>query len=329
MAPYIFVSLQNDDLISRFDINRGVPENRLDFKIPGGPAPLVINPQKTRMFAGMRKSNELVCMRIGKDAGLSIAARSTLPSDPCFVGMDHGGQYIFSAYYRAGQVAVHRWDEKDESITETQRLSTEPKAHSVWLDPRDRHVFVPHTGPNKIYLYKFDNHAGTLSAAAPPWFIPDGYLEPRHLCFSPTLFCFYSVNEGSSTLSVYSYDPEGGTIRCTQTISTLPAEGIAGNLCAEIRISPDGRFIYASNRGHDSIACFTADAGTVKFTGCVPAPAKPRSFDISPDGRFLYAAGQDSGELAAYGIDQSTGSLKELSRMFIGNCPMWVMSGML
>jgi len=327
MTPFIFVSLQGDDLISRFDISKGVPENRSDFKAPGGPAPMVINPQKTRLFAGMRKSNELVCMRIGEDAGLSFAARSSLPSDPCFVGMDHRGRYVFSTYYRAGQIALHRWDEKNDTLTEIQRITTEPNAHSVWLDAGDRYVYVPHPGPNKIYFYEFESHAGMLKALTPPWYAPEKYLEPRHLCVHPALPCFYTVNEGSSTVSVY--DPaRDGTIKCRQIVSTLPAEGIEGNTTAEIRVSPNGRFLYASNRGHDSIACYTVDrdTGAVNLTACTPAPAKPRSFDISPDGRFLYAAGQDSGELAAFEIDQDSGRLKELSRVFIGNCPMWVMS---
>jgi 6-phosphogluconolactonase len=326
MASFIYVSLYDDDLIARFDISRGIPGNRSDLKAPGGPGPMVINPQKTRIFTGMRKNNELACMRIEKDAHLSFASRVPLPSDPCFVGTDHGGRYIFSAYYRAGQIAVHRWDDINDNMTEIQRITTEPNAHSVWLDSGDRYVFVPHTGPNKIYLYDFDGKTGTLNSRA--WHIPERYLEPRHLCFHPVLDCLYTVNEGSSTVSVYDYNRENGTIKCSQIVSTLPDAGIEGNTTAEIRLSPDGRFLYASNRGHNSISCFAVDRykGSVELTACAPAPAKPRSFDISPDGHFLYAAGQDSGELASYKIDQDSGRLNELSRAFIGNCPMWVLS---
>ena len=331
MASYIFVSLHDDDLISRFDISQGLPDTRLDFTLPGGPAPLVINPKKTRIFAGMRKSNELACIQIGKDADLSIAAKAMLPSDPCFVGMDREGTHIFTTYYKAGQIAVHRWNENNDAMTETQRISTEKNAHSIWFESTNRYVYVPHTGPNKIYLYNFERHNGTLKAQIPPCFVPEGHLEPRHLCFHPDNNHLYTVNEGSSTVSVYDYDQETGTIKCTQTVSTLPSAGIKGNTTAEIRISPNGNFLYASNRGHDSIACYVVEAnsGLVKVTACTPVPAKPRSFDISPDGRFLYAAGQDSGELAAYEIDQNNGSLKEVSRFFIGNCPMWVMAVLL
>lgn len=328
MRAYIFVSFQDDDIISRFDIGGGIPENRVDYKVPGGPAALAINPQKTRMFAGTRKSNELVCLRIGQGAGISIAAKTSLPNDPCFVTTDRDGRYIFTTYYRAGQIAVHRRDGESDAMIETQRITTEPNAHSVWLVPGDRYVFVPHTGPNKIYVYEFDRNTGTLNAAATPWIIPERKLEPRHLCFHPILNCFYSVNEGSSTLSVYDYDRKDGSAKCRETVSTLPAAAAGRSLTAEIRLSPDGRFLYASNRGNDSIACFAVDSGTgsVKLTACVPAPVVPRSFDISPDGCFLYAAGQDSGELAVYKIDPASGGLAELSRTFAGNRPMWVMA---
>jgi len=291
---------------------------------------LAINPQKTRLFAGMRKTNELFCMRIEKDATLTPATRSSLPSDPCFVGMDHHGRYIYTTYYRAGQVAVHRWNEKDDSMTEIQRISTEPMAHSIWPDSEDRHVYVPHTGPNKIYLFDLDDQSGTLKARTPPWLLHEQRLEPRHLCFHPILDCLYTVNEGSSTVSVYDRDKAGGAISCRQTVTTLPsaAADLKGNTTAEIRITPNGRFLYASNRGHDSIACFRVDGvtGSVDMEAIIPAPAKPRVFDISPDGCFLYAAGQDSGELSAFKIDQATGRLKEQSRGFIGNNPLWILA---
>jgi 6-phosphogluconolactonase len=324
----MFVSFQKDDLISRFDISRGVPENRVDFSMHGGPAPLAMNPGKTLLFAGMRQSNELVCMKIEKNADLSFVSKAALPSDPCFVSMDHQGRYIFTAYYKAGQIAVHRWDEKSNTITETCRITTEPKAHSIWLAKENSCVYAPHTEPNKIYLYDFDDQAGTLHARTPPYLIPEKHLEPRHLCFHPTLNYLYVLNECSSTVTRYSFDRESGAIQYRETVSTLPAGENGENLCAEIRISPNGRFLYASNRGHDSIACYKIDGktGLLNMTAIVSAPAAPRSFDISPDGLFLYAAGLDSGELVTFKIDENSGNLKEMSRMFVGNVPMWVMS---
>jgi 6-phosphogluconolactonase len=289
---------------------------------------MAVNPRKDRLFIGLRDSFELACMRILPDGALVPGGRCSLPSDPCFVGTDQSGSYVFSSYYNAGQIAVHKWNEDDDSLCEIQRLSTEKNAHSIKTDPRNRYAFAPHTGPNKIYRYTFDRATGRLHPRNPPYIIPQDHVEPRHLCFHPFLDCLYVINEYAGSLSVYRFNQENGDTMLEQTLSTLPSGGCEDNLCAELRITDNGHFLYASNRGHDSIASFRIDTvkGRVELSGFAPAPKTPRSFDVSGDGAFLYAAGQDSGELAVYAIDTTTGALTEQSRRFIGNGPMWVMA---
>ena len=327
MVTYAFITLKDENLVLRFDISSGLPKDRVDYKIPGGPAPLNINPAKTRLFVGLRDSNELGCIKINKDASLTLASTSPLPTDPCYVAIDKKGQTLFTSYYKAGQVAVHHYDEKNDTMTETQRITTDTNAHSVWVASGNKHIFVPHTAANKIFLFNFDSNSGKISPNTPPWFTPDKHLEPRHMCFHPKLDLMYSVNEGSSTVSVYDLDQKNGILKCKQTLSTLPEQGIKDTITAEIRITPNGKFLYATNRGHNSLACYTVDgtAGTLKFNTTIPAPTIPRVFDISPDGSYLYAAGQSSGELATYEINQDTGILKELSRFYIGKNPMWIL----
>jgi 6-phosphogluconolactonase len=328
MGEFLYVSLRKDHGILGFPLEGGIPGKAAVFAVSGGPSPMALNPRKDRLFVGLRDSFELSCMRLLADGTLLPEGRCALPSDPCFIGTDQSGKYVFSAYYKAGQIAVHRWNEDDGSLYEVQRISTEKNAHSIKTDPGNRYAFVPHTGPNKIYLYEFDDTAGMLKPRDPPFVIPQGRLEPRHLCFHPFLDCLYVINEYGGSLSVYHFDRESGAIVLGQTISALPPGGCEGSLCAELRVTGNGRFLYASNRGHDSIACFKIDTamGLVETSGFAPAPKTPRSFDISSDGAFLYAAGQDSGELAVYAIDKTTGVLTEESRRFIGNCPMWVMT---
>jgi 6-phosphogluconolactonase len=136
------------------------------------------------------------------------------------------------------------------------------------------------------------------------------------------------VNEASSTVSVYDFDRENGIIDLVQTVSTLPEKSGGKSWAAEVKISPDGKRLYASNRGHDSIVYFDVGekTGRLSLMGCVPASQKPRSFDISKDGRFLYAAGEASGELVSYKLDEKTGKPEEIARELAGNCPMWVMA---
>jgi 6-phosphogluconolactonase len=327
MREYLYVSLKNDDKLLVYSLRDGLPVLCNSFMIAGGPAPMAVNPGHKRLFVGLRTSCELLCLNILPEGQLAVKGSCALPSDPCFVGTDKTGNFILSAYYRTGQLTVHHWIEEENIFYEVQRLTTEQKAHSLWLDVENRYAYAPHTDPNKIYLYYFDSKSGMLMSRDPAWISPGENLQPRHLCFHPFLSCLYVVNEGSSTVSVYDFNIRNGDIAPKGTIPTL-MDKFEGNLCAEVRISSNGNFLYASNRGHDSIACFKINGttGIPELTGLIPAPKTPRSFDLSADGNYLYVAGQDSGELALYKVDQSSGLPVELSRNFIGNCPMWVMT---
>jgi 6-phosphogluconolactonase len=327
MREYLYVSLKDDDKLLVYSLQDGLPVLCSSCKIAGGPGPMAVNPGHDRLFVGLRTSRELLCLEILAEGRLAVKGSCALPSDPCFVGTDKTGGFILSAYYRAGQIAVHRWIEEENTFQAVQRLTTENKAHSLRLDAENRYAYAPHTDTNKIYLYDFDAKSGMLSSRDPAWISPGENLQPRHICFHPSLPFLYVVNEGSSTVSVYDFNNRNGAIALKTTVSTL-TDKFEGNLCAELRISSDGNFLYASNRGHDSIACFKINraAGIPERTCLIPAPKTPRSFDLSADGNYLYAAGQDSGELAVYKLDQSSGLPVELSRSFIGNCPMWAMT---
>jgi 6-phosphogluconolactonase len=329
MNEFLYVSLRKDNSILIYSLDgQGMPGKVSEFPLPGGPAPMTSNPQKDRLFVGLRDSRELVSLRLFGDGHLEKESSCALPNDPCFVGTDQTGEYVFSAYYDAGELAVHRWNKANGSLVESQRIRTEPRAHSIKIDASNRWVFSPHTGPNRIYCYEFDRNRGFLNPAAQPFFQPAHYLEPRHLCFHPFLNCLYVVNENSSSLSFYGFDKESGRIELKKTLSTLPDENPCKNFCAELRIQGDGRFLYVSNRGHDSIAVFSLDlmTGTPFFTGIAVVPPNPRSFDMNRTGSRLYAAGVDSGDLAVYSIDPDSGALHENSRFYAGKEPMWVMT---
>ena len=129
-------------------------------------------------------------------------------------------------------------------------------------------------------------------------------------------------------MTAYALDPKGGTLRPLQTVSTLPEDFRGTNACAEIKIHPSGRFVYTSNRGHDSIACFKVDARDGKLTalGQEPTEKTPRSFDLDPEGRFLYAAGEASGKVAAYRVDPTSGALQRFATYEVGRQPWWVLA---
>ena len=180
------------------------------------------------------------------------------------------------------------------------------KAHAVLLDPSNRFAFVPHTGPNAIFQFTFDARRGELKPATVAKRMTPENTGPRHIVFHPTKNISYVDNEQGGSVTVYQVDLEGGTLEPIQTISTLPVDFKGTNACAEIKIHPTGKFLFVSNRGHDSIACFKVDALDGKLTSIGQAPTEktPRSFDLDSEGRFLYAAGESSGKVAAYRIDK-------------------------
>ena len=193
-----------------------------------------------------------------------------------------------------------------QSLDKQGRISREPlqtiptaeKAHGVAIDSKDRFVFVPHTGGNRIHQFAFNRDRGRLTALDPPFVARPKGEHPRHIVMHPSDRWAYTSNEAGDSLGVYSVDTKTGRLKSLQTLSSLPADFNKGaNATARCEMSPDGRFVYVANRGHESIACYAVNQKTGRATslGQVPTEKTPRSFTIDPTGRYLYAAGESSG----------------------------------
>ena len=156
---------------------------------------------------------------------------------------------------------------------------------------------IANRGPNAIFQFAFDQETGRLAPADPPRYDPDAYLGPRALAFHPTLDVVYFSDEQGSSVSAFTIDQAGGTLTPLQTISTLPADYDGANTCSQIRITPSGRFLFAPNRGHNSVASFQVDAATGRLTFVNRAAAEPvpRAFGLDPGERFLFSTGQQTG----------------------------------
>jgi 6-phosphogluconolactonase len=300
-----------------------------DVPLAGGPSPLAVDPTQRYLYVGLRASHQLATLSIDpKTGGLSPLGAIPLESDPCYISVDRTGRYLLSAYYGAGLVAVHPIGE--DGVVRAPPVmwrATMPKAHSILTDRSNRYAYLPHVGEsNCILQYLFDADSGRLTPNAVPAVVPAAGQGPRHYCYHPTLDTVYFDNEQGSSVTAYRLDPETGTLTPLQTLSTLPDDYEGQNTCAQIHITPSGRYLYAANRGHDSIACFSVDAATGRLAplGQQPSEPVPRTFGIDPQGRFLYAAGQGSGHLAAYRI-ASHGTLQPLATYPLGKRPMWVL----
>jgi 6-phosphogluconolactonase len=211
-----------------------------------------------------------------------------------------------------------------------ERRETARGAHCFQTDPSNRFAFVTHIagrGPNEIWQFRFDEQTGHLTPNTPPKVIPEQPVGPRHYCFHPTKDMVYFSNEQGCSVTAYRFDASAGTLTALQTVSTLPDEYTGQNSCSQIRITPSGKFLYAPNRGHNSIACFAVDPSTGLLTSLGQAPSEqiPRAFNLDPDGKFLYAAGLESGRLAAYSIEHDSGRLQPLKTYALGARPMWVL----
>ena len=334
MTIYMYVSISEEDRVSIFKMD--AESGKLDFQgdaaVPGGPAPLTADPGRRFLYVGRRGVPDIASFQIDQgNGGLSLVGNAPLEADPCYLATDRKGRFLFSAYYGAGKVAVHTIGEDGAVITPpVEWLDTAPGAHSMQTDPSNSYAFVPHiagaVGPNLIFQFRFDESTGRLTPNSPPKAIPGEELGPRHFCFHPNKDILYFSDEQGCSVTAYNLDTSTGTLTAFQTLSTLPDDYQGRNSCAQIQISPNGRFLYAPNRGHNTIACFAVDASSGHLTsiGRVPTEAVPRAFSIDPDGSFLFAAGLESGRLASYRIDGESGELQPLEVYDVGKAPMWV-----
>ena len=242
---------------------------------------------------------------------------------PCYVTTDRAGRFLLVANYGSGSVAVlpvaadgslqpatSVVQHEGSSVHPTRQK--EPHAHSILLDAANRYAFAPDLGIDKIMIYRFDDKAGKLLPNDPPFASCEPGSGPRHLAFHPNGKYAYVIEELSCTVTAFAYDAGAGTLKPLQRIRTLP-EGFTGaSTCAEVQVHPAGRFLYGSNRGHDSIVAFAIDekTGELRLLGHEPTQGRtPRNFALDPSGTFLLAANQDSDTVVSFRINPDTGAL--------------------
>jgi 6-phosphogluconolactonase len=187
-----------------------------------------------------------------------------------------------------------------------------PHAHSINLSPDGRYAIAADLGLDQLRVYHFDPRKGTLSPNEVPFARTNPGAGPRHFVFRPDGKFVYVVNELQSSVTTFRWDAQHGTLREMQTVSALPTGFQGVSTCAEIRVHPNGKFVYASNRGHDSLAVFTIDArsGALSLVQHVPTGGRtPRNFALDPSGKWLFAENQDSGSVVIFKVDGKTGQL--------------------
>ena len=244
-------------------------------------------------------------------------------ADPCYLSLDQTGKWLLVTNYTGGSVTLlpiqadgalgpvaQVMQHQGNSVHPDRQAG--PHAHSVVVDGASRFVLVADLGLDKIMLYQLDIDRGALVPHDPPWITARPGAGPRHLAFHPNGRYLYASNELDSTVTAFVYDATRGTFEEIYALSTLPQDFAGDNTCANVQVSPSGKFLYVSNRGHDSLAIFAID----EQTGALAAVAHvstlgrtPRHFLIEPTGTFLLAANQNSNTVVVFRIDPATGQL--------------------
>jgi 6-phosphogluconolactonase len=249
--------------------------------------------------------------------------QSTGGPGPCHLVVDRTGQCLLAANYAGGSICalpVKNDGRLGEATTFIQHAGSSvnpkrqdgPHAHGVYLDAGNRFLFVPDLGLDKVMIYKLDAARGLLVANDPPFVTLKAGSGPRHLAFYPNGRFAYVISELSSTLTAYALDAKRGALQELQTVALLPEEFKGASTAAEVVVHPNGKFVYGSNRGHDSIAVFAIDQQTGKLTFVDRTPTRgkiPRHFAIEPTAKFLLAENQATDNIFVFRLDPETGRL--------------------
>lgn len=241
---------------------------------------------------------------------------------PCYISVDASGRWLLVANYGGGSVSVLPIGSDGAIGAATAVVQHDgphphhdgPHPHSIMAAPGDNgFVVVPDCGLDRVYVYRLDTETGALTPHETPWIATEPGSGPRHAVFNAAGTRLYCINERNSSLTVFGYDAQEGTLHTIHTLSTLPDDFTGRNSCADIHIDPAGRFVYGSNRGHNSIAIFAVNetSGELHAVGHASTEGRtPRNFAIDPTGDWLLAANQDSNTIVPFRIDKTTGALR-------------------
>jgi len=252
-----------------------------------------------------------------------INSQRTHGGAPCYVSVDQTGRYVYVANYMGGNAVafpVRAGGGLDPASSVVQhtgsgvnpRRQEGPHAHSITLDSMNRFAFVADLGIDKVMIYRLDLEGGTLPPHTPPSVAVEAGAGPRHMAFHPNGRYAYLITEMGNTIVAFAYDAAQGTLDALQTVPALPEAFTGQSTCADIHVAPSGKFLYGSNRGHDSLVIYAIDAGTGLLTYVGHAPTlgqTPRNFAIDPTGAYLFAAHQDSDSIVTFRIDSESGQL--------------------
>lgn len=277
-----------------------------------------------KQFGGKENEQVAAFELVGRTGELKLLNRqSSVGTASCYLQVDQTGKMLVVANYSSGSVAslpikadgslgepVSFFHHKGSSVNKDRQK--EPHAHCIVVSPENKYAFANDLGTDQIFCYQLDPPTAKLTPNKTPFAKAPAGAGPRHLTFHPNAKHAYAINELANSVTMFDYDADAGTLTEQQTTSTLPDTFKGQSYCADLKITPDGKFLYGTNRGHDSIACYkiTAD-GRLARTGIVESGGKgPQNLAITSDGRWLLCANMPGNNIAVFRIDPKTGRIK-------------------
>jgi 6-phosphogluconolactonase len=275
-------------------------------------------------FGGKADEQVAAFQVVGRTGELKpLNRQSSRGTSSCYLDVDKTGKALLVANYSSGSVAslplkadgslgepASFFQHKGSSVNPQRQK--EPHAHSIVVSPDDKYAFAADLGTDQIMCYRLDPATAKLTPNDPPSAKAPAGAGPRHLTFHPDGKRLYAINELLNSVTVFDYDAAAGRLTEKQTISTLPADFKGTSYCADVKVTPDGKFLYGTNRGHDSIACYAVGAdGKLSLLAIEPSRGKgPQNLAITPDGGWLLCANMPGNNVAVFRIDPTTGKLK-------------------
>jgi 6-phosphogluconolactonase len=295
---------------------------------PGASTPMAVSPSHRYLFAGVRSEPfTVVTFAIDRKTGkLKHVGNGPLADSMAYISTDRTGRFLLSASYGGNKVAVNPIDLNGAVKPPAQVVPTGPNAHAILVDPLNHYVFASNLGSDTVLDFRFDTTTGKLTPNDPASYKVAQKSGPRHFVFHPNRKYFYLIHELDGSIRVFDYDSRTGALREKQTASALPDGFKDKPWAADIHLTPNGRFLYTSERTSSTIKAFKVDPkdGTLTAIGSVPTETQPRGFNIDPSGHYLVATGEKSDGVTVYAIDQKSGVLTNLKSYKVGKSPNWV-----